>query len=230
MKKEKKSWSLFWKNKGKNECFDPVALIGYDKAINVSKKNFVNQIIETVKLKLKLSSSDEFLEVGCGAGMLLIPLSKITKTACGVDLSLSLVNKLRKVHPELKLFLAEANNLPFEDQTYDKVLVHSVFHYFPSFKYSKEVIFELLRICRKSGLILIMDIPDVARKKECIKYMSKFHPKKYADKELQHLFYSKKFFEEIFYTQNLKYEIFDQNIIGYSNSGFRFNVLIKNKF
>ena len=225
--KGKGSWELLWEKKGENKKFDPIGLVGFDKAITVTKQHFVNQVIETAKLKLKLSSSDRILEVGSGAGMLLIPLSKLTKKADGVDLSLSLISMLRKAHPELNVFVAEANNLPFEDESYDKILVHSVFQYFPSIKYSNDVVFELSRVCKKSGIILIMDVPDLAKKEECIKYMRKLHPKKYADKKLQHLFYQKKFFKDICNKENLECQIFDQNIKGYDNSKFRFNVLIK---
>lgn len=226
--KGKKSWDLLWEKKGEDaEVFDPIGLIGFDKAINVPKQQFVGQIIETIRANLELLPSDKLLEVGCGAGMLLIPLSKLAKTAHGVDLSLSLINKLRKAHPELAVFLAEANNLPFENECYDKILVHSVFQYFPSIKYSSDVVLELLRVCKKPGSIFIMDVPDLEKKRECIEYMSKSHPKKYSDKSLQHLFYHKNFFESVCSQKNLKYQIFDQNIKGYENSRFRFNVLIK---
>ena len=179
------------------------------------------------RTKLGLLPSDKLLEVGCGAGMLLIPLSKLAKTAHGVDLSLSLINKLRKAHPELNVFVAGANNLPFENESYDKILVHSVFQYFPSTKYANDVVFELLRVCKKPGSILIMDVPDLGEKRECIEYIRKLHPKKYSDKSLQHLFYNKNFFERICSQKSLKCQIFDQNIKGYENSRFRFNVLIK---
>ena len=227
--KGKESWELLWEKKGENKKFDPIGLVGFDKAITVTKQNFVNQVIETAKSKLKLLPSDQLLEVGCGAGMLLIPLSKLTKKADGVDLSLSLITMLRKAHSKLNVFVAEANELPFENECYDKILVHSVFQYFPSIKYAQDVVLELLRVCKKPSLIFIMDVPDLEKKKECIEFMSRLHPKKYSDKKLQHLFYPKKFFTGIHNKKKLECQIFDQNIKGYDNSRFRFNVLIKNK-
>ena len=225
--KEKKSWNLLWDKKGKDtKNFDPVSLIGYDKAITIPQEDFVKQLLKTIRTKLKISTADELLEVGCGAGMLLIPLSESVKKATGIDISTSLINKLRMAHPELAVFSSEATTIPFENERYNKVLVHSVFQYFSSTKYARDVMTELFRVCKKRGLIFIMDIPDLQKKNDCIKYLSELHPEKYSDKRLQHLFYSKKFFEEMCNKQNLKYEIFDQDIIGYENSRFRFNVLI----
>ncbi len=227
--KGKGSWELLWEKKGENKEFDPIGVVGFDKAISVSKQEFVKQIVETVKSNLKILPSDKLLEVGCGAGMLLIPLSKSAKKADGVDLSLSLISMLRKAHPELDVFVAEANSLPFEDESYDKILMHSVFQYFQSINYAHDVVFELLRVCKKPGILFIMDMPDLEKKEECIKYMSKLHPKKYADKKLQHLFYRKKFFEDMCNKKDLECKIVDQNIKGYDNSRFRFNVLIKKR-
>ena len=224
--KSKNSWDMLWQNKGKDEEFDPVALIGYDKAIDVPVNDFVNQVITLIEQKLKLSASDCLLEVGCGAGMLLIPLSKSVKESVGADISGALLSKLKTAYPELFLCLSEAIKLPFQSETYTKVLVHSVFQYFPSFDYAENVLLELLRVCKKKGLIFIMDIPDIEKKGECVSYLKKIHPEKVSDK-LQHLFYSKGFFEEICMKNKSRCEIFDQNIKGYENSRFRFNILIE---
>ena len=113
---------------------------GFGSGIGVLNQELVATIVEEIGSKLNLTNSDKLLEVGCGAGMLLIPLSKVVKSVSGVDMSTSSVRRLKEVCPEFNLFISEANNLPFENETYNKLLVHSVFHYFPSLRYAREVI------------------------------------------------------------------------------------------
>jgi len=50
--------------------------------------------------------------------------------------------------------------LNFESETFDRILSYSIFHYFPSIEYGYNTIDEMIRVCKKGGLILIGDILD----------------------------------------------------------------------
>lgn len=221
-----KNWKELWEKKGLSiEEFDPIKLDGFDSGAGDLDRKMIQQIIEAIKNKLDLSSKDDLLEVGCGAGMLLIPLSKFVKSSSGIDMSNSLISRLKE-HINAELHVSEANHLPFNDMKFDKILCHSVFQYFNSLEYAKKVINEMVRVCKNGGKILIMDIPDLAKKKANDEFRMKINPVKASDKGLQHLFYEKDFFRKICAENNLKCTIWDQNIEGYNNSKFRFNVLI----
>jgi len=98
------------------------------------------------------------LEIGCGAGMLaqyIAPKCKYT----GVDFSKSSIEKHKQILGN-KVFVAEANKLPFEDNEFDKAFCYSVFHYFPSYTYVGEALEEINRVSK--GIYMIGDLPFVS--------------------------------------------------------------------
>jgi ubiquinone/menaquinone biosynthesis C-methylase UbiE len=183
-------------------------------------------IIKVIREKLALLRSDRILEVGCGSGMILGPLSRMSSMVAGVDFASSLIQKIQKVIPNGEFHVSEANNLPFGDATFDKILSFSVFQYFPDFSYAKEVLNEMVRCTKNNGRIYIGDIPDfaLAERYEEIKMRYTVH-EDFKDEDLKHLFYSRTFFQEFFKDLNCKCEIFDGFVRGYVNSKFRFNVV-----
>lgn len=224
---EKNKWHEIWEAKGeKIGEFDPVKLDGFDSGTGVLTPESLEIAVNKIKDEMGLNGSDDFLEVGCGAGMLLIPLSKYVRTASGVDYSSSLIKKLESNWGKGALDVAEANNLPFENNSFDKVLAHSIFQYFPSYEYTLESMQEMMRVCRNPGIVYIGDIPDIRKKEENDSLRRKIDLAKVSNPELQHRFYNKDFFREMCEEKRLKCKIFDQNIKGYINSRFRFNVLI----
>ena len=80
----------------------------------------------------------------------------------GDKAKLIMINK--KLNPKAKIFHTEANNLPFGDQITSYALSYSIFHYLPSYQYAKNCIFELIRITKNKGKILIGDILDISYK------------------------------------------------------------------
>jgi len=224
---EENKWHGLWEARGeKIEEFDPVKLDGFDSGTGILTPESLEIVVNKIKDRMLLDSSDDFLEVGCGAGMLLMPLSRFVKTASGVDYSSSLIRKLESNWGKGTLQVAEARSLPFEKDSFDKVLAHSIFQYLPSYGCALESIQEMMRVCRKPGIIYIGDIPDMDKKEENNILRRKIDSAKADNPELQHRFYHKDFFREMCKGRGLKYEIFDQDIKGYENSRFRFNVVI----
>lgn len=224
---EKKTWKKLWEDRvSKFKDFDPIKLNGFYGSFADLTQQMIGQIVDLIKLKLKLSKSDNLLEVGCGAGMLLIPLSKYVKHFWGADYSEPHIKAMKK-HFNVNALVAKADKLPFNDNEFNKILCHSVFQYFPSLNYAKKSISEMIRVCGHGGRILIMDIPDLAKKKACDDYRMSLNPEKASKDNLWHLFYPRSFFKEICKKNNLKHKIWNCNINGYNNSKFRFNILIE---
>ena len=85
---EENKWHGLWEARGeKIEEFDPVKLDGFDSGTGILTPESLEIVVNKIKDRMLLDSSDDFLEVGCGAGMLLMPLSRFVKTASGVDYS-----------------------------------------------------------------------------------------------------------------------------------------------
>jgi|GEM_PF-390229 len=227
------AWKNLWEEKGRfnKENFklrDLINMNGFDKGLGRMNEASWLLLASLVIEMLDLSKDDSLLEVGCGCGAMLLPISLITSNITGCDYSFSLV-KISKSLIKGRFIKAEAGFLPFCDNKFDKSLANGVFHYFPDYKYAKMALSELVRVTNKN--ILITDIPDLEKKglserrrSELLKENEKKQLKK--DKFLTHLYYKKEFFSSFANKASLNIKITDQDIKGYGNSPFRFNVLI----
>jgi len=231
-KEKPHSWKNIWEKKGEKginsiELSDLIAMDGFDT--NVGKfsvdrwLSFVHEIRERLNIKNKL------LEVGCGCGAFLYPLTNFDIEIYGIDYSENLVKICSEAIPSGVFKTAEANQIPFKDQFFDSIISHGVFIYFESLDYAQEVLSEMVRMLKNTGNIAILDINDADKKQEC----ETIKREKLGDDEyerlygnLNHQFYPKKWFEEIVTRFGLQCEIQDQNIQGYENSKFRYNVFL----
>ena len=235
MKNRSEKWKEVWELKGLEAGEDELALKdllvidGYNTAQGTMTEDRWMKAIEMVKKELKLKKDDYLLEVGCGAGAMLLPLSKIGIKVAGIDYSTSSIEVAKKVIPNLIVQTAEACKLPFRDNEFDAILSFSVFFYFPDYEYAERVLLEMLRVSRNGAKILIADIPDLSKKEMSERYRRKSLSKEKYNQlysEYPHLYYSKKWFRNFVERRGLFVKVFDQNIGGYGNSKFRFNVLI----
>lgn len=223
-----KNWKSLWEFRGvKYKDKDLKIIDGYDSCLGkISDKGFKNEL-KLIINKLDLSLNDVFLDVGCGAGAMLYPISNICKNVAGIDYAYSLIEVAKKYIPQGNLHCGEASELPFDDNFFDKTLSFSVFQYFPSLIYAKTVIEELIRCTKEEGRILIGDVPDISKKSSYEKNKSgKTKKGDFIDEALTHLYYEKRFFSAYLQSKELTFEIFDCVIEGYKNSEYRFNVLI----
>lgn len=212
-----KNWKEYWKYKGNIKEKDLRILSGYNTpGLSIISNNSHKMLVKSIVRKLKLDNNDILLDVGCGAGVLTLPLSNFVKKIIGIDYSPSMIRHIPK---RIETHIAQASNIPFDNETFNKVLCHSVIQHFPNLNYCKKAAKEMYRVCKFGGLIYIVDIPDLAKEKAYMIARNKI-PDKHNLKRLQ---YKKIFFKKMF--PNVK--IFDQKLKGYGNSKYRFNVLIK---
>jgi ubiquinone/menaquinone biosynthesis C-methylase UbiE len=96
------------------------------------------------------------LEVGCGAGTDLVRFAKGGAEVCGVDLAESAIELARKnfANPGLtaELRVANGEQLPFVDETFDLVYVHGVVQYTAD---DRALIAEARRVVRPGGLVIV---------------------------------------------------------------------------
>lgn len=211
-----KNWIEYWELKGRSKEKNILFVSGYDVGLSRATEVARKTIFKSIMKWLNLKKNDKVLEVGCGAGLWLIPLSKILKDVIGLDSSKSMLKRIPK---NIKTYLSEANKLSFPNNYFDKVFSFSVFQYFPNFEYAREVIKEMYRVCKYEGRILICDIPNINKK------ALYFKKKKLEHHNLKRLFYSKNFFKK----QYKNSKIFDHWFRGYDNSKYRFNIIINKK-
>jgi len=80
--------------------------------------------ITTIKQNLSPKDNSAILDLGCGTGLLMKHFADQTKLYIGVDISRELLKHAKKKanpFPNTTLILADADNLPFPDQTFDTV-------------------------------------------------------------------------------------------------------------
>ena len=234
------TWYDIWLKKGSatkvdkkdtRKLLDLIKFDGFDSGGGVMTESFWLALIESVCKKINFKNGSNLIEIGCGAGAFLYPFyNRGTLNITGVDYSESLLKIAREAMPKAHFICAEANSLSFNKDSFDIAISNSVFHYFPDYKYAKEVLSEIVRVLRSGGEGLILDINDLSKKEYAEnKRREELGVEEYEMryKDLPQMYYDKKLFEEFASENKLEFEIFDQNIDGYTNSQWRFNFYFK---
>lgn len=106
-------------------------------------------------LIFKISKKQKILDLGCGDGLNISVLWKMgIKNVVGVDISKDLIKKAKILNPKNKFYQGRASKLPFKDNSFDVVLVDSVFHHLMSYP---KPITEIKRILKDSGKLCFIE-------------------------------------------------------------------------
>lgn len=132
--------------RGSKEFYDEVERFRYET------QPFMEKVMEFKNFKGK-----NLLEIGCGLGTDLLQFARGGANVTGVDLtpaSIELVKRRFNLY-ELKLTarVADAENLPFGDNTFDIVYSFGVLHHTPN---TQKAIDEVYRVLKPGGKIIIM--------------------------------------------------------------------------
>ena len=111
----------------------------------VSRRNFFFKLL----YKYIENKNNKILDIGSGAGIILKELNRYGK-AIGMDFSRKAVElcKLRG----LDCIYGNANNIPFKDESFDIVSAFGVIEHVDN---DKEVLREIVRVCKRNGFIII---------------------------------------------------------------------------
>ncbi len=215
MSKRYKNWVEYYELKGLKGG-DLKKVSGYEHGLAQLTQMGLKSIVKVAKTRLNLNSKDILLDLGCGAGLLTSYLKNQVYAVVGVDASLEMLKNADKDSKFIKV-VAMADCLPFPDNSFDKIFCHSIFQYFPNYQYAAKVIAEILRVLQPGGKCLIMDIPDLDKKKEYLKL------KKPDTHNLKRIYYKKRYFTDLIPS----IDVFEEIIPDYKNSYFRFDLLIQ---
>jgi ubiquinone/menaquinone biosynthesis C-methylase UbiE len=206
---------------------DLIRADGFDSgAGKVNSEDWIDYI-RFISQKIDLAPGDSLFEIGCGSGAFLYIWHMEGHRVGGIDYSENLVSVARQVMKGMSFGVSEAIEVDTEEK-YDIVLSNGVFFYFKDYSYAKKVLERMILKARKT--IAILEIPDLAKKEESESARRAALPKGEYDKKyegLSHLYFEKGWFTRFSDKYGYDTEIFDQNIKGYGNSQFRFNVVMK---
>jgi ubiquinone/menaquinone biosynthesis C-methylase UbiE len=129
------------------------------------------------------------LDVGCGTGFAVRQLSQKLEggKVYGLDISPAMLAKARTNTANCKnteLVLGDAENLPYENEQFERLMCANCFHYFPNLA---QVIREFYRVLKPGGIVYILDscrdvspamiFYDLARKKIAADHVRYYHTK-----------------------------------------------------
>lgn len=135
----------------------------YDDKWSIS---FDERCISYAKEKFLKVGSDQVyetaLEIGCGTGFFIVNLwqAGLIKEAHATDISPGMVEVCRRngehVGLEINARVADAEHLPYEDDTFDLVVGHAVLHHLPDVQ---TALAEAYRVLRPGGFLVIAGEP-----------------------------------------------------------------------
>lgn len=230
------TWKEIWERKGmgaqaRGDLHELISLDGFDTGAGKISQAEWERMVWSVRQRLRVDSSQNLCEIGCGAGAFLYPMYQTgVHRVFGVDYAASLVAISAALMPEGVFIVAEASNIPFKSDAFDAVASNSVFQYFPNHAYAASAFLEMIRVMRPGGRGVVLDIND-ASKKEAVEAMrrAKMPAGEYERlyRDLPHLFYEKEWWLRLGDRLGVTLHLYDQDIAGYGNSPFRYNAFFE---
>jgi ubiquinone/menaquinone biosynthesis C-methylase UbiE len=111
---------------------------------------------EKIFLRETITKDANVLDMCCGNGRDISYIIDITKNITGIDHDIDIINSAKrrfKDYNSVKILLAEAQNLPFKDNTFDFVICTATFNNFGENKL--KVLAEMKRVMKKGGLLIV---------------------------------------------------------------------------
>ena len=127
--------------------FDELAPTYSSKAFSFIKNKRVKFIRKFI------DKNDKILEVGCGSGNLLRSIE--CDNISGLDISPGMVKEAKKTCPKGEFVVGDAEKLPFNNNSFDKVIISEVLYYLPNLD---KAIHEAFRVLKPNGVLLITSL------------------------------------------------------------------------
>lgn len=142
--------------KGKDELFAGARC-------DLNDKKTVRHIVKNIADRLRLNSADTFLDLGCGTGILSADLSRKVNKYVGLDFGHDVLKRAKR-NMRTEFVQGDITALPFADAIFDKVLCYSVVHYLQDDWEFGKALYEMVRVCKPGGIIMVGDIPERVKK------------------------------------------------------------------
>lgn len=105
-----------------------------------------------------LSGARCLLDVGCGTGLLLDDLPRCGGFVVGVDFSREMLRRAEERFDGVSLILADADNLPFQDESFDTVVSLTLLQNMPD---PKRTVREMARVTEAGGKVIVTTLKKI---------------------------------------------------------------------
>jgi SAM-dependent methyltransferase len=112
------------------------------------------RIIDAVLRRTDLPSGASVADLGCGSGVFTHLLRLRGLNAQGVDISPKLIELARRKHPDIPFHVGDVEELPFERDSLDGLLLSGIVHHFPD---PSRFASEAFRVLRRGGTFFAFD-------------------------------------------------------------------------
>lgn len=123
-------------------------------------------------------SHSRILDYGCGHGRLCGELwNNGFKDVIGVDSSTRMIEIAKQTYPKLDFRMVENSVFPFDNETFDVVLLFTVLTSVPADEEQKAIVSESYRVLRRGGILYVSDLPlqnDKRNRDRYEKFASKY--------------------------------------------------------
>ena len=225
-------WPDIWRAKAANAPDNPtksdlMALCGYDTGAGAASFDAMQDFSRTCIHRLGLGAGISVLDVGCGAGVWLLGPARAGAVIFGADFSEGHLGVARKQISLGKFTAATAERLPFRDKSFDAVVHGSCFLYLDTWESAHRAFYEAVRVLKPGGRGLISDLPDMAMKAESEAVRrgalgEAEYRRLYSG--LEHQYFDKGRMLATAGELGVRAEILPQEIAGYGNTPYRFNL------
>jgi ubiquinone/menaquinone biosynthesis C-methylase UbiE len=122
-----------------------------------------------------VDGDDTVLDVACGPGIVACAFAARARHVTGIDITPAMIEQARKRQRKLRLdnlswHIGDVLPLPFADASFSLVVTRYTFHHFLD---PQAVLIEMLRVCRPSGTVLVVDAALPPDKVDAYNYVEK---------------------------------------------------------
>lgn len=224
------SWKDRYNEQGKHDSANLQFNVDRTKGGIVVTDDVWDRTVHHVVEHCHITKDSAVMEVCCGNGMLIGPISKVCKKAIGVDFSKQLLAQLNTEFPgSIETHLADALEFEWKGGKLDVVLIYFAIQCF-SERDALRLIARAFSWLRPDGILFIGDVPDEEKKWSYLskpEYRRDYFSRVETDTPMIGQWFRKEFFKALAdYIPHMQVTVVDQPSYQI-NSEIRFDVVIR---